>query len=169
MISTLMKKLFDASQIIIKAIAFIVFLSGAIFTLLGVYDFLHAFTFLVDENRSAVVGFIAVGLLRAVDLFLVAIVLFVFSLGLFVLFVVGDESTFPAKLPSWLKVSNFIQLKVLLWEAILTTLVVSYLAALAERRLGGGELVVQDLIIPGAIFLIAVSLFLLKRGESHNK
>lgn len=126
------------------------------------------FPSLTQFTLQSLVGFIAIELLRSVDLFLVAIVLFVFSLGLFVLFFSANDSTFPTKLPPWLRVKDFIQLKVLLWEAILTTLVVSYLAALAERRLNGGELVVGDLIIPGAILLIAVSLFFLKRGERYN-
>ena len=131
-----MKGLFNVLLVVIRAIAFIVFISGIIFTALGIYDFLHIFSYL-GEDRSGVVGFIAIGLLRSVDLFLVAIVFFVFSLGLFVLFFNKDESVFPARLPGWLRLKNFIQLKVLLWEAILTTLVVSYLAGLAERRLSG--------------------------------
>lgn len=164
-----MKRLFNALLIIIKAIAFIVFVSGAIFVILGVYDFFHAFTHLGNENKAGIVGFIAIGLLRSVDLFLVAIVLFVFSLGLLVLFLSKDEAAFPAKLPTWLRVNDFIELKALLWEAILTTLVVSYLTGLAERRLNGGPLVVYDLIIPGAILLIATSLYLLKKGKGHGR
>lgn len=162
-----MKTLFSSLLIIIRAIALIVFVSGAVFVVLGGYDFVHAFTHLRDPGHPGVVGFIAIGLLRSVDLFLVAIVFFVFSLGLLVLF--NKDEVFAARLPAWLRVRNFIQLKVLLWEAILTTLVVSYLAGLAERRLSGGQLVVNDLIIPGAISLIAVSLFFLKKGESHNR
>lgn len=81
-----MKKLFNVLLIIIKAIAFIVFVSGTVFVILGIYDFFHAFTYLGDENKAGIIGFIAIGLLRSVDLFLVAIVLFVFSLGLLVLF-----------------------------------------------------------------------------------
>ncbi len=163
-----MKGLFNVLLVIIRAVAFIVFLSGVVFALLGIYDFVHAFTYIANEDKTTVVGFIAIGLLRSVDLFLVAIVLFVFSIGLFVLFFNSDESTIPVKLPAWLRIKDFIQLKVLLWEAILTTLVVSYLAALAEKRMNGGELVIHDLIIPGAIFLIAASLFFLKKGENHT-
>lgn len=163
-----MKALFNVLLVIIKTIALIVFVSGVVFVVLGGYDFFHSFSHLGDEGKSGIVGFIAIGLLRSVDLFLVAIVFFVFSLGLLVLFN-KDEAAFPARLPAWLRIRDFIQLKVLLWEAILTTLVVSYLAGLAERRLSGGQLAVHDLIIPGAILLIAVSLFFLKKGEHHDR
>lgn len=163
-----MKGLFNVLLIIIKVIAFFVFVSGVTFSILGVYDFAHAFSYLSHDNKSGIVGFIGIGLLRSVDLFLIAIVLFVFSIGLLVLFFGRDETAFPQKIPAWLRVKDFIELKALLWEAILTTLVVSYLTGLAERRLNGGELVVQDLIVPGAILLIAISLFFLKKGKKHE-
>jgi uncharacterized membrane protein YqhA len=99
-----------------------------------------------------------------VDLFLVAIVFFVLSLGILVLFN-NPDSPLPIRLPEWLRIKNFMQLKVILWEAILTTLVVAYLASLAEKEIQGEEITVQTLVVPGGIFLIALSLFFLKRGE----
>lgn len=160
-----MKGLFNVLQFVIRAISLIVFVAGAVFSILGCYEFIHAFSYL-SGGSSEIVGFIAINLLRSVDLFLIAIVLFVFSLGLLVLFN-NDETRLPDILPSWLRIKDFIQLKVLLWEAILTTLVVSYLAGLAERRMSGEHLAVHDLIIPGAILILAVSLFLLKHKEKE--
>jgi len=55
-----------------------------------------------------------------------------------------------------------------LWEAILTTLVVSYLAGLAEKKFDKQLISIYDLILPGAILLIALSLFFLKKGENKG-
>ena len=101
----------------------------------------------------------AIGLLQSIDLFLVAIVFFVFSLGVLILFNNKPETVLPDNLPEWLKIKDFIQLKVILWEAILTTLVISYLAGLAERKLHGSELGLQNLIVPGAILLRSACIF----------
>ena len=68
-------------------------------------------------------------------------------------------------LPAWLHVKNFVELKIILWEAILTTMVIYYLAGLAEKKINGVEIALDNLILPGAILLIALSLFLLKKHE----
>jgi len=57
------------------------------------------------------------------------------------------------------------ELKVILWEAILTTLVVSYLAGLVGSRVREETIRVDSLLIPGGILLISLSLFFLKKGE----
>ena len=105
-----------------------------------------------------------IGLLHTVDLFLVAIVFFVLSIGMVVLFADPDKG-FPLRLPKWLHVHNFVELKIILWEAILTTLVVYYVAGLAEKKINGEEITINILILPGAVLLIALSLFFVKRGE----
>lgn len=160
-----MKTLFSVLSVLVSAIAVIVFVSGIVLTALGAYDFVHAFTYLGAGGEHNVIGMMAVSLLRSIDLFLIAIVFFVFSMGILALFNTRKEGVFPANFPRWLEIRNFIQLKVILWEAILTTLVVSYLAGLAEQRMRGEPLQLQHLIIPGAILLIAISLFFLKKGE----
>jgi uncharacterized membrane protein YqhA len=165
-----MKTTFAVLVRIIKIIAVLIFGAGIVLTALGVYDFYHALShFAVGAEGFQLVGGIAVGLLRGVDLFLIAIVFFVFSLGLLILFNNKDEeSVLPVNLPDWLRVKNFIQLKVLLWEAVLTTLVVSFLTGLVNERLNGTIIATSDLIVPGAILLIAISLYFLKKGEGNG-
>ena len=158
-----MRRLFYTLRNIIMVIALLVFAAGICITFLGIYDFVHVFTFLFEHKGDMLIKMIAVGLLQAVDLFLVAIVMFVFALGLLVLF--DDKDEIPLKLPEWLKVKNFMQLKVVLWEAILTTLVVSYLAGLVQAKMNGEIINTTSLILPGGILLISLSLFFLKKGE----
>jgi len=158
-----MRNLFYVLRNIIMVIALLIFAVGIAITLLGIYDFVHVFSFFSEYKNDMLIKMIAVGLLQAVDLFLIAIVMFVFSLGLLVLF--DNKEEIPLKLPEWLKVKNFMQLKIVLWEAILTTLVVSYLAGLVQLKMSGHEITISSLILPGGILLIALSLYFLKKGE----
>src|SRR5262245_18642994 len=58
-------------------------------------------------------------LLESLDWFLVALVFLIFSLGMAKIFI-GYEGR-DEDLPEWLRIGNFKELKVLLWEAIMVT------------------------------------------------
>jgi len=161
-----MKRIFRVLKFVISTIAVLVAGAGIALALIGIYEFAVAVSHVASADREHAAGLIATGLLKAVDMFLMVIVFFVFSLGVLILF--EEETTFPVKLPQWLRIKSFIQLKVILWEAILTTLVVSYLAGLAEKKFDNHSTSLNDLIIPGAILLIALSLFFLKKGENKD-
>jgi uncharacterized membrane protein YqhA len=161
-----MRNTFKTLKVIIRVITVLVFGSGIVLTGLGAYEFAMVFFHFGEANMHDIVGLIAIGLLRAVDLFLIAIVFFVLSLGILVLFNEGDDP-FRLKLPEWLQVKNFMQLKIILWEAVLTTLVVSYLAGLVQKKIAGIEITIESLLLPAGILLVALSLFFLKKGESH--
>lgn len=160
-----MKLFYSILRSIIFFISGLVFCCGVTISALGIYDFVHAFSHLQDAEQKGLVGLIAIGLLQAVDLFLLAIVLFIFSIGLLLLFRKSSDEDLPNLVPQWLRISNFMQLKVILWEAILTTLVVIFLVGLVRNSLQGEDLSLSQLILPGAIMLISMSLFFLKRGE----
>jgi uncharacterized membrane protein YqhA len=162
-----MKNVFKSLKFFISIIALLVLASGVALTLLGVFDFIMAFVGQDYGDTHNLPRSMAIGLLKAVDLFLIAIVFFVFALGILVLFH-SAEQPFPIKLPEWLRIKNFMQLKVILWEAILTTMVTSYLATLAELRMNGNEITKMQLIVPAAILMISVSLFFLKKGEKEE-
>ena len=158
-----MKTLFTILSYILKVVAAFVFASGIILAIFGAYHFVTVFQQLRGED--VVVGLMAISLLRTIVFFLLAIVFFVFSLGVLVLFTNKPERDLPNNFPLWLRVKNFMQLKVILWEAILTTLVVLYLAVLVEKAVKGLQVGYVDLVVPGAILLLAGSIFLLKKGE----
>lgn len=158
-----LKRIYRLLNVVINIMAFLVFGAGLVLALLGIYEWATAFTHF-NENIHHIPGLIGITLLKGVDLFLLAIVFFVFSLGLLLLFNYTEEEL-PVQLPKWLRIKNFIELKVILWEAILTTLVISYLAKLVELKMEGIEYNVHHLIIPAAILIIAISLFFLKKGE----
>lgn len=159
-----MKNTYNALKLVVSVIAAFVFVAGLVLMVLGVLDFVQAFAHITDTDRKHFVGLMGVAVLQAVDLFLIAIVLFVFSLGLLMLFAKPDEPI-PIKVPEWLRIKNFMHLKLILWEAILTTLVVSYLAGLVKMKIHDDKIDYDSLYIPGGILLIALSLYFLKKGE----
>lgn len=160
-----MKLIYKALYFFIKAIASLIFLAGLCFAALGIFVFFHTIYFSPnDKYAPAEAGIL---LLKTIDMFLIAIVAFIFSLGLMVLFDNKKELTQILNLPDWLQVKNFMQLKVILWEAILTTMVITFLVNLAESRFKGIPLDYNTLIIPAAIFIISISLYALKKSENH--
>ena len=158
-----MRKTFGAVKTVVSVIAVLVFVSGIILTIIGIYDFVIVFAHLGPGEQTNIGRLMAIGLLHSVDMFLIAIVFFVLAIGMLILFT-DPEANMP-KVPAWLHVKNFMELKAILWEAILTTLVVAYLAKLAEGEIQGRQMTVEDLLIPGGVLLISVSLFFLKRAE----
>src|SRR4051812_31665253 len=106
-----MKNAYRALKYIITSIAFLVFVAGFILAALGAYGIVLAFLHIGEESNK--IGLLAIGLLQAVDLFLIAIVFFVLSIGFMLLFN-EPSKPFPVSLPEWLRVKNFIELKVIL-------------------------------------------------------
>ena len=160
-----MKSIFGLVRILIDLIAFFFLLAGIILVVIGTYSLGFIASYLSSENARGLIG---VTLLHAVDLFLLAVVFFVMSIGILLLFN-NTDSPFPINLPQWLRVKNFTQLKVILWEAILTTLVVSIVSSLVEMKHAGKTENLSTLIVPAAVLTISLSLFFLKTGEKSNR
>ena len=65
-------------------------------------------------------------------------------------------------MPVWLRIQSIGELKVLLWETVLTTLLIASLPVLVAGLVG--QLSWSVLIIPAAILLLALSLFFMKKA-----
>jgi uncharacterized membrane protein YqhA len=102
-------------------------------------------------------------LLRGLELFLVSMVFMIFALAILRLFIVYHATN--EQVPGWLKINGFKELKVLLWETILVTLVVFTLTKVASAE----ALSWNALILPGVILILTGSLFLMQRSSSKNE
>jgi uncharacterized membrane protein YqhA len=140
-----------------------------------VLSLLHSLMFLFIGARSAVVtywhvitGSAAGGrpgleLLHSLDLFLISLVLLILALGVAKLFLRSPTaSPHPDWLPSWLHIETFGDLKFLLWESILTTLLIAALPSLASGLFG--ELTLISLVVPATILLLALSLYFMRKA-----
>jgi uncharacterized membrane protein YqhA len=102
---------------------------------------------------------LAVGLIEAIDVFLIAIVALVIGLGLHRLFV---DETMP--LPRWLKIDDLEDLKGYLVSIVIAVLAVLFLRQAVERA---GDL---DLLrLAGALALMIVALVLFLAMRVHRK
>ena len=126
---------------------------------LMVYETLVTAAAVVDVVREGVVSpktakVLAVGLIEAVDVFLIAIAVYIISLGLYSLFI---DDTLP--LPRWLEVHNLDDLK-----GNLVSLVIAVLAVLFLREAVAWDGSRDLLALGGPVALvIAVLTFYLKK------
>ena len=73
-------------------------------------------------------------LARSVDAFLLAMVFFVFSIGVLALFLSDRRNSGLESVPEWMRVRNLSELKFLIWEAILVALVVASVESFVVAR-----------------------------------
>jgi predicted membrane channel-forming protein YqfA (hemolysin III family) len=67
-------------------------------------------------------------------------------------------------LPPWLKIDSFKELKILLWETIIVTMVVFTLTQIASLK---NTLTLDVLILPGTVFILSISLYFVKKEDKH--
>lgn len=120
---------------------------------------------IADTIRSASVSseggrLLAVGLLAAIDVFLIAIVGYIICAGLFVLFI---DNTLP--LPGWLVVRNLEDLKNNLVSVIVAVLAVLFAKEAVART---SELDLLGLGIAIALIIAALTLFLVVNSWTHR-
>lgn len=103
---------------------------------------------------------IAVAMLEAVDVFLISIVAYIISLGLYVLFI--DETL---RLPRWLKIHDLDDLKSHLVSIVIAVLAVLFLREAVARA---GDLDLLKLAGALALMIAALTFFLMMRGAGRH-
>ena len=99
---------------------------------------------------------------KSIDAFLLALVFFVFSIGVLELFASQQESPGLENVPAWMRVKSLSELKFLIWEAILAALVVASVESLV---VSSHEIRWTALIVPLALLILAMGLFLAKKAH----
>jgi uncharacterized membrane protein YqhA len=135
---------------------------------------LHAMAFLVLGTKLAITAYthILTGsgpaearpgleLLHSLDFLFISLVLMVLALGIAKLFLLHPKVD-EGDLPIWLRIQSIGELKVLLWETVLTTLLIASLPLLVAGLVG--QISWMVLVIPAAILLLALSLFFMKKA-----
>ncbi|MCG2462321.1 YqhA family protein [Flavobacteriaceae bacterium F89] len=145
-------------RIIILIICVFTFLNALVFVGISVYHSVHAYTLIFQGRMEDRPG---IYLAEALDAFLLAVVFIIFAIGIGKLFI-PDIKILDKIQITWLEPKNFSELKVVLWEAILTTLVVLFATIVVQHM---DNLTWDLLVIPAAVLLIAGGLKMLK--SSH--
>lgn len=146
-------------------VALVFALHAAGFLVLGVLRAVQAYRLLFKPGSLGPEGRPGVHIAESVDALLFSLVLLVLSFGTAGLFLTTADTDDGRKLPEWMRIKSLTELKLLLWEAILATLVVaaasSIIAALPRLEW-------KLLVLPAAILVLSLSYFLLKRTESNH-
>jgi uncharacterized membrane protein YqhA len=137
----------------------ITFINAIFFLITGVEDAIHGYqeVFKAEEHGRPGIHFV-----ESLDAFMVSLVFLIFSLGIMRIFT--HYHTEDNKLPAWLRINSFTELKVLLWETILVTLVILTVSVLITNL---HALNWQLLIPPGVTLILSLSLYLMKKGGGH--
>ncbi len=104
-------------------------------------------------------------IMESIDVFLLALVFLVFAIGIIKLFVPDAHQSIKVRNLHWLKIENFTDLKMLLWETVLTTLVVFFVTGYVHNE----EYVDWKMLtLPVSILLLAISYLIMKKSEPHH-
>ncbi|WP_042143490.1 MULTISPECIES: YqhA family protein [unclassified Pseudoalteromonas] len=104
-------------------------------------------------------------LIKSLDTFLIALVLFIFAHGVYTLFIFNKSESNTKPVLKWIKTPNIGHLKNILGEVIVIILFVKFLELILINL---NNLSWEVLILPLAILLLALSLKFLSLGKEHN-
>lgn len=131
------------------------------FMALGIKTAFHAYGLILTGAKDTGAARPGVELLHSLDTLFISMVLIVLALGMAKLFLRNPEEHDDSKLPVWLRIESITELKVLIWETILTTLLI---VAMSEVSTALYEQTTWTILItPTAVLILALSLFFMKR------
>jgi uncharacterized membrane protein YqhA len=141
-------------------IVLISILHSVAFLVMGTRVAAQAYWHMFTEPASAM-SRPGVEILHSLDFLFISLVLMVLALGIAKLFFLQLSEHQVGNLPTWLRIESISELKVMLWETILTTLLIVGLSDLIRELFA--PLAWSALILPIAIVLLAVSLFFIRK------
>jgi uncharacterized membrane protein YqhA len=142
----------------IFVIVSLVLLDSLFFIVLGVYKSVHAYILFAQGRMEEKPGIM---IAESLDSFMIALFFLIFTIGISRLFLPKLNFLNGYDLP-WLKIDNFSQLKYIMWEVLLTTILVYFTTKII---IAGGDLEWTMLIIPASILMLALAYKLLKQGH----
>ena len=113
-----------------------------------------------DNFHEMVVG----GIIGAVDLYLMAVVMLIFSFGLYELFISEIEQAKDSGASKVLEIHSLDQLKDKLAKVIVMVLVVSFFQRVLHTEYNGA---LEMLYFSGSILALSVGLYFLHKGGKH--
>ena len=159
-----MKNILRIRYLFLIAVIF-TFLNSIFFLAAGVIESFHGYEGFFKKLSAGEPALIGIYFMEALDRFLIAFVFMIFSLGIYKLFFVKEGST--EQLPAWLHIETFKDLKILLWETGLVTLVVFTISMVVNTTAKKGaftdSLNWNALILPSIILILSVSLFFMRK------
>lgn len=157
------KKIFQTRFLVLAIILFTI-INAVVFVAMGIYTSVEGIIGFVKGELNSV-SRPGLKILESLDIFLVALVFLIFAMGIGKLFLAFDQEDQKFKLPKWLDINSFTELKLLLWEAVLTTLVVYFVSDVVKQE---GSYTWELLVLPASILLLSISIFILKKEKKPH-
>ncbi len=142
-------------SIILFIVASVDIYSVAAETISVYYNHLHP-----DNFHEMIVG----GIIGAVDLYLMAVVMLIFSFGLYELFISEIEQAKGSDASKVLEIHSLDQLKDKLAKVIVMVLIVSFFQRVLHTEYNGA---LEMLYFAGSILALSVGLYFLHKGGEH--
>jgi len=159
-----MIKLLLKSRYIALFISFFMFLNSIAFVIMGIIRALEAYKEILKCIRGDHSIKPGLHIAESLDTFLLSIVTLIISIGIAKIFFLSEEQ--GLQLPKWLNINSFKDLKILLWETILLTLVVLFLTILPMDGMDFGW---KILTLPISILLLSIALVIMKDKHPFKK
>ena len=137
---------------------FFTFLNSIFFLFQGVLFALHGYEAFFDQHFRKKEVRPSIYFVESLDAFLISLVFLIFSLGIMKIFT--HYHTESSNLPEWLNIKSFIELKILLWESIIITLVVFSVTTMIRDH---DNITWNILISPAVLLALTLSLYLMKK------
>lgn len=141
---------------------FFTFLNSFVFIIFGVYRSIKGYYGLIEQLINNNVQTPGVILAESLDSFLIAIVFIIFSLGMYKLFILNGNDNGRSRLPEWLEINNLSDLKFLLWETFIITLIILTMTTIIESMPHLGW---NALILPAIILILSIGIFVVKKSN----
>jgi uncharacterized membrane protein YqhA len=154
-----MEKLFRMA-IIFRIISVFCFIGACFFVLGGVYKFVLGFIHLYNSIAEREWLNPGVDIIEGLDSFMVALLFVIFAYGIYRIFILHDAD--DSKFPSWLHVRSFSELKLLLWETTVVTLIIFSVTIVVHSEKSGWD----QLIVPSIILMLSIAYFLTVKSKS---
>lgn len=160
-----METIFRSRYVSIVAVVFgavgavAMFLIGSVTTLKGIYTYFGGEEVKAFSSDAALTT--TIDMITALDQFLLGLVLLVFAYGVYALWIAPAEPTDGHERPTWLKIHNVTDLKVILLEVVAVLLAVLFLKGVLENP----TMSWPDLVIPLAVGLFAATIWLIRKAH----
>jgi len=132
---------------------------------LGVYEVIHFITnlisYFIDANGSITRDILVLSVIEVLDTFLISSILFIFSFGLYELFISSIEQS-EGHTSQAFQIKSIDQLKTKLGNVIVMLLVIKVFSYLIELRPSS---IIETLYLAVIVLLVSVSLWL---GHAHK-
>ena len=151
-------------QFLVGLIVFFTAINAIAFIAMGMMESYHGIIGIFSgkvntEERPALT------ILESLDIFLVALVFLIFAIGITMLFLPKSADKIRESVPQWMNIKSFLELKLILWEAILTALIVFFVSEVFAQE---GHHTWELLLIPASILFLSISILVLRKSEHKN-